>query len=217
MATRKYPRRKRVYRKAASKKAVRLSLPRLKRVIYSTNEQKFLDVNVPGFTLGTTYTVIDMPLLVALGTNANQRIGNKIYIKEIQFRVFMNPLAAMPANGSLCRMLVVHNKQTNGATLSPTTVFATNDISSLRATPTMSRVSILRDMQHTMVFTGSAATVGPIKFSNFSVYPRRVVEFNGTTGTIADLIKDSYAVMLICSNAVGCAVTYQAKILFTDA
>ncbi len=211
----KLARRKVAYRRAAPKKA-RVSLPRLRRTILSLNETKFQDTTQAAYTVPVAWTNTNIYPLIQQGTSANQRIGNKIFLKQITFRIFMNPLVTMPASGAYCRVIVVHNKETVGVLTAALTVFTADSIFSQRNTALNKRVSVIKDFNHTMVFSGSATQMGPKRFLEFSIFPRKVIDYNGNTGTAADLFKDSYTLMTVCEDPAGCQMTWTAKCLFTD-
>lgn len=213
--------RKSTSRKKTTKKASKISIPRIRKIMYTTSETKFNDQTLTTGPSLTTWGFASPCFFIQQGTAANQRIGNKIYVKSIQFSCYMVPLVTMTGAGVLCRFVVYHNKETVGALPTGLRIFVSDDVRSLRNTSNVPRFSILRDMTHSMVITSTnAATVngvGPTKLVQFTIYPKKVIDFTGTTGTIADLLKHDYGIGFCCSQAAACNVDVICKVQYSDA
>lgn len=222
MARGRISKKRRAPRKATSTRRTTLTVPRLRSIIYSTAEKKFLDFTQANFSMAATWDFSTPLGGVAVGTSANNRLGNKIILHSIEWIITMLPLTTMPTSGAQCRWIVWHNKQSDGEALAAATVFQDDQIDSLRNTPNQPKVTFIKDTMHTMVVTavtstGTIATVGPRRMVSLKIFPKKRIDYIGTAGTFADLLKDSYGIAFVCSEALACSAEWRGKIVFSDA
>lgn len=156
------------------------------------------------------------------GLDFTNRIGDKIRLHAIHFTVFIAPAAVMPdGNGSLCRIIVYHNTQANGAVPAGAELFNANTFNELRNQLYRNRLFILKDFTHQMVVTGTNAaanlTSGPEFFGTFSIYPKQEISYSGTSGEITQILKHDYGIGICSDTASCCNVTVKAQVVFTDA
>jgi len=159
---------------------------------------------------------------IGQGTDYNQRVGDKIRLSRIHVSLRIQPQSVMPdANGNFCRVIVYHNKQANGAAPTATQIFNTDDVLSLRNHLLRERITILKDFVHQMVVTGTNAganlTAGPEYFGTFTIYPKQIISYNGSTGEITEILKHDYGMAFATDTAACCVVNVQAQVVFTDA
>jgi len=197
-----------------------MTIPRVRRIIQSVAENKFIDLVLAPAAMPTTWTFASVIFPIVLGQNASQRIGNKIFVKSIQFSWRMSPLAPQPnAGGCIMRMIVYHNKECRGSLITVADLFASTDIGALRSTTKQPACSILKDITSTGVSTGGGTTSGPQTLTMFSVKVNKRIDFVGstlTTGAIADLLKDDYGFGMICDVAAACNMQGNIKVIYTD-
>lgn len=113
--------RRRSFKQASSRTAPSRTLTRVRT---SNVERKFVDLNQTGLAIdmGTaassgSWTALAASALcngVAPGTAANQRVGRKITMKSMYMRATIFGAGAI-SNGGPVRLLVVYDKQANGA------------------------------------------------------------------------------------------------------
>lgn len=187
------------------------------------NEKKYFNVALNTATAGATTWNFSSPLGgIVAGTGATNRIGNKIFLHSITFMITIYPVAAAGmADGCMCRVVFYHNVECNGAIPTGTTMFNTDTVNSNRAVPYLPKIKILDDVVHQMVATATnGATVvaaGPIKIFKKVVYPKRVIDYVGNAGTIADILKHDYGYGFASEMAGGCNVDCNCQVIFSDA
>jgi len=165
--------------------------------------------------MANTWTFASV-LALAQGTDASTRIGNQIYLKEIQFSIQMKPLVTQPVSGCTMRFVVYHNREANGAVPAAADVWASStSIQSLRSSPNIPKIDLLYDKVTAGVFT-SATTSGPPMISQFTIPIGRRIDYTGSGATITAVLKDDYGYAMICSDANSCNMEIKYKLVFTD-
>jgi len=214
--------RRRFRRATTTKKKVRVSTARVRRIVHNMEEKKFLDKTIASGVMSSgAWDVDDHVASLQQGTSASQRIGNKIMVHKIEWCITMVPLVTMPAAGCVSRFAIVHNKETVGTTITGTDVFLSATFDTLKNTANQPRYTVLRDQNHSMVVTGmngaTQAAVGPIASIKLTIFPKKIVSFNGNTGGNGDLLKDNWSLLSICSNPNACNMQGTWKMTFSDA
>lgn len=184
-------------------------------------ELKYIDGNQPKFALTSTGFVFSSVLsTIGVGTGASARVGNKVFVKGLQFRVLVSGVSTVAhPNGATVRFGVYHNKEANGSLPTAANVFADPaKIQSCRNTPFAPKFRILDDNMHTIIQHGTATpTSGPPVVLDIYVPVNKVVDYVGSTGTIADLLKDDYGVFYATNVANAVTLDVSAKVRFSDA
>jgi len=193
---------------------------RVRRIITTLAEKKYFDISVGSFNMTAAWVFDSLLDGIQIGQLATNRIGNKICVEKIEVHVLMSPLTTLNAEGCMCRLVLYHNKETVGALPVSANVFTTDTVSSTRNMVLKPRVTIKKDMTHTMVATGSNAgstiSVGPMGMMSFTIYPKKVIDFQSSTPSIVDLFKDDFGIGWIASAASSCKMQYTAQVVFTD-
>lgn len=158
---------------------------------------------------------------VTQGTAKNQRIGERIRLQKIEFTVdiVMIPGGATNVDGAVCRMVVYHNKQANGSLPSTTDVFNTSDFRATRNSTFENRYSILKDFVHSMTVTDAeGATVygGPHLFTTLTFYPKSPIDYTGSAGVIANILKNDFGVGYVADGASCCTIRLGCRLHWTD-
>lgn len=149
---------------------------------HTKQERKWVD-NTPGVS-ATTVTTGTLTLLNAMtqGTTQNTRIGNRVYMRSVHLRInqsFTGPTSP----SSPLRLLVVYDKESNGAAPTATDILTGDTISSPLNLNRPGRFLVLMD-EYIPVQNGNAAAY----FCNRYVKLGLPVLFNaGNAGTIADI------------------------------
>lgn len=220
MAPRRYTRRKRGG--GTRRTLTKITKKVVKRVLNSNLEEKYyLATLYNGTASAATWQLTSALAGLQQGTSATQRVGNRVTVKRIEYSIFIQPATTMSGAGSLCRVILYHNRQAAGAQIGATTIFDTNDLYSLRNITQSKRVSVTRDAQYPMwptALNGSfavAATSPPIRL--FWRQPvNKMVTYQSNAGTISDILTDDYGIGFVSDDANCCAVSVNAKIIFTD-
>lgn len=186
------------------------------------DEKKFFDVTPAGGAVPATWTWSSFLQGLNQGTSASGRIGNKIYVHQINFFAQISPLVTIAAAGSVCRLVIYHNKEAAGAVPSATpSVFDSDKVIAARYIPTRPRYTIMKDqsMVHTpLTGTGGAAVLMAGKTTlKMTVYPKKRVDYSSTGGGIADLFKDDYGLGMIADGANCCTIEWRAQVIYSDA
>lgn len=161
-------------------------------------------------------------LAIAQGTGKNERIGEKIRLRRIELYIQMIPVAGtVGTNGSVCRFVVWHSNAANGATPAATGLFDQDNLMSGNNLTYANRYSHLKDFVHYMVPTSSSAggavvTSGPMMLQTLKFYPKTVVEYSGTAGTTADIVKHDYGTAFTADDSGCCTIYVYAKVVYTD-
>jgi len=158
---------------------------------------------------------------VIQGTNRNERVGNRIRLHRIDFLINIVPISGPTMfDGSICRVVVYHNKEPQGSLVTSAQTFASDIYNAPRNEQYRNRISILKDFTHSMVATGTNAgavlSTGPQFLGKFSIYPKQVVEYSGSTGTIATIMKHDYGVGWCSDTTSCCNITCVGTVVYTD-
>jgi hypothetical protein len=166
------------------------------------NEVKFHD-NVTNATVATAGGIIDnIPTGIASGTEESQRIGRQITGTRLNFNGILT-LPASAANATdVVRIMVVMDKQCNGATFSATDLLDTSgNFLSYRNLENSKRFRVLYDKRFTLnatAFDSSNVLTAPFtRFFKGSIPLKGArFEYSGTTGSITELKSNNLAIFM---------------------
>jgi len=172
-------------------------------------ELKSVDVFLNGEDLSSTGSVI---LLngIARGDDISERIGRQVTIKSIEINGFVKPKA--PEAGvepETVRIMVVYDRQTNGAALQVAQVLASaapaaNRVIVPKNLENRDRFLILRDMKFGLAAGESVNFMAAPKVVKFYQSLTLPMTFNGgDAGVVADITTGSVYMILLSSAAVG--------------
>jgi len=146
---------------------------------------------------------------VSQGVTPTTRVGRRILMKSLYIRWFLQ-LAATTTGGTPVRMLVVYDKQTNGAAPSVTDIVLTDEITSPMNLSNSKRFQVLCDQTWSCVGTGGPQSIVLNKYMKLD----KTVEFNtGNAGTVADITSGS--IYVLCWSGNGLAVTVPLGVLYS--
>lgn len=194
---------------------------RIKKVVNNMVEKKYYNTQLYSATASTTsYQLKSCFIGLTQGNTASTRLGQKIRLHAIHFTIFVSGVAgASAAAGSICRMILYHNKDTNGVQVTGAELFNTDDVLSSRAVPYMPKVSLLKDVVFSMYSPTGVAGAGstaPTLFK-WSIYPKKTICYSKDTAVIADILKDDYGFGFASDDAGCCTLTCNAQVIFSDA
>lgn len=180
-------------------------------------EWKYVDYTINNMVCDTTGQV-GLINGIAPGTSASTRVGMNVMIKSIELAFSIYGLAATCVD-NFSRMLVVLDRQTNGAAPAITDVVNGATYYDRRNLSNRRRFRILYDKVVTLNAGGEPGTRR--YFKKYIKFPKGVKEeFNtGVAGTVADIVSNGLFIMTMGSAAPGNTGGYCqgiSRIRYTD-
>jgi len=186
-------------------------------------EKKVIDINALSLLIENA---TGQPALLngcIAGSQNFQRIGRKINLRSLQIRGVLYP-ADLTTNAQLTRMIVVYDKQANGAAPTYANVIQSQNIAgttSSTATDMVNldnrdRFEIIRDKTFSFSFTdaasGFSSSPGNYEINEFIRLQDRPTIFNaGTAGTVGDIQSGSLYIFWISTQANATGSTFQGS------
>lgn len=165
--------------------------------MFGRPEKKFLDSDISDavVTTGIEFGTGDI-LTIAAGTGESQRVGRKIVVKSLHFKAVLalNRIADA-ATGALpdqIRIMVVLDKQCNGAAAAATLLLQTDNITSFRNVENVGRFQMLYDkcIALHVVNSGGTGAVNDTSETNklwkLNLNVNIPIEYSSTTGAITE-------------------------------
>jgi len=184
-------------------------------------ELKFLDTALAATDPTVNGVVFPNLVVVPQGDNQSERIGRKITLKSIWIRgnIVLTPQGAAAAATDVTRIIVVQDKQANGAAFGVTDVLTSANYLSFKDLENESRFVILKDVQIATRSTGgvAAATLEGNNTFNWYMKCNIPIEYDSslTTGVIATQRSNSIAVLGINQGGLT-TIQYNARIRYSD-
>ncbi len=194
------------------------------RALGSNKEKKFHDVEDQANSTTTAGTISEDLLVIEQGVAENQRVGRKIWIRQINMRIVLGlgVQATAVGGGSIqTRLMLIHDKQCNGALPTVLDVLETADQLSYRNLANAARFTVLKDKLVTLQPPSGAGDGAANDFSQalriykYSKKCNIPISFSGTTGAIAQKTTGNVFVLAIASNTLG-TWTSALRFRFTD-
>jgi len=193
------------------------------RRLRSGQELKFHDLVESNLTIPTTGARLGTNLcIIPQGTGASDRIGRKIWIKKIQMNISMHYIPTTAAEPAFYRMLLVMDKQANGANATWANVMeSTVSTDSFRNLENSQRFKILKDWRGVINQVGREFSTNYLDVARkFSYYAdcNIPIEYSSTTGVIAEQRSNTLFVIACMSNAPteSIEVSWYIRLRFTD-
>ncbi len=206
-----------------------------RRIAFLSIENKFFDVEHTGssvaVTWGTEEPATTNLTAIAQGDGESNRDGRKYIINSIHIKGFVHTAvaesSAAPLEDVLVRLVLVHDKQTNGAQLTATDVMdggQTDDINSFRNLQFTKRFNVLWDKTFLIVrnntnegainlFAANATKSNVFKVNK--VFKGGIaVTMSGTTADIANVVDNSIHMIGVSTSTTG-TVSYQCRVRFS--
>lgn len=189
----------------------------------SSTESKFYDhVLAAGslFAIATTWTLTSV-FLLPQGTDANMRIGRKVFVKACTYRHFVQSITGGTSTACL-RSVLVYDKQPNGVIAAALDIFTVDGITGQLNLNNRERFIVLWDI------CGSRETnIGQLNTVDDCTYIKKFkklnlpVQYNGTTsdpGTVGSIITGNF---ILCTaqngqSTTGPQDTLNLRFRFTD-
>lgn len=220
-----YGRKRAVSRKRSAfrKRAAKVSVPRLRRIIGYQPEVKFLDTTISYSPISTSFQITGMLGPIVQGATANTRVGNRIFLRWMEVTVMCEPIAGatFPISGMLCRFGVVHAKEVNNTNMNVSQIWYDAALyPSARNSTHLPKYRIVRDMTHSMVPTavnaGTTTGAGPFHMTRWRIPVNKTIVYStsGSAGSL-DLVKDDFG-FFSAGSATGCNCVARVKLCFND-
>lgn len=197
-----------------------------------SGERKVIDVLQTAFAPETTGTQLLLLNGCQVGTQNYNRIGRKIRMRSIAIRGQIQPTDTTIA-ATMCRMIIVYDRQTNGAAPTYANIMQSQDITGTTASTAFSMVNldnrdrfvIVRDKFYGFGAIDSTATQA-LSSASPGIYPineyvkcKFETIFNtGSAGTVGDISSGSLYLFWVASNAsaAGVQATVSTRLRFDD-
>jgi len=187
----------------------------------SGSELKFLDTTLAPTTAAAAGTVTTNLVAIPQNDTESGRVGRRVVIRSIHLRgnVRIDSTGTAAAGADQCRLILVQDKQANGAAFAVTDVLASADYRSHKNLDNVSRFRILMDKQISLNATASfsAATVEHQYTLNqyMKCYIPMDYDASAATGAITTQKSNSVALLMISENA-NAIVSYIARVRYSD-
>lgn len=195
-------------------------------------ELKFFDVTYDDAVVAATGTLEQAGSVINIGQGVTeiQRVGRKCTIRSIDWRFTVTlpvqDAVGIPVSGDTVRVILFLDKQCNGATATVSGdagILAGTTIHSHRELTNTGRFTLLMDRLININYSGLAADAanqwaqGAV-VKNYHKYwtCNFPIEYNNTTGAIAEIRSNNIAVMLISDKGIA-GFASQFRFRFSDA
>ncbi len=231
------------YKRARYTRMVNRGMIRNQRaVMYRTpgalgvTETKYFDSHRTAGAVSSVWTMRDPTTLNTLfapqqGTGLSNRIGNRVIVKKIRLKGYIQWAVNSTANtscGDFCRVMIVKDMQSNGAQFTPGNVVAgvTGDQDLwFQNTASFGRFQVLKDFTIRRPSVSLGGTTGFSAEDSWVPWKKNInlndtVKFNGgNAGTIGDVVDNSYHILCVsANNALNTLVNldYNCRVVFND-
>lgn len=191
-------------------------------------EKKFWDQTRAVAVIGNSGgAAIQSPLaLVAQGTTAETRIGQKMFVWDIQLKGQITMLANTNADSVVTRVMLVKDKQSNGATPNLGDILdlgATNDVYAFRKTENLKRFTVLGDKLITINrragdgVAQNAEVVIPFRFyKKFTAGLKVMYKTNNSDGANLGIMDNNVWLLMFSDSSNATVGEWESRIRFTD-
>jgi len=196
---------------------------------FSKLEKKFLDTTFASSNLTAAWAFYEDATMLCLngtatGNTESTRDGRQIQAKQLVIRgsIYMPSAKAQttPAGGNVVRVMVVRDKQANGAQGTAANIM-TNDIEGFRNLDYVQRYDTLRDLHLTLPLnpiTQAGATADNYSWgTNYKVFKIIIplsdtITYSGTTAVVGSIADTAYHVIACAMSTTGApAIQYSSR------
>ncbi len=194
---------------------------RYSKIYQSIGEKKFLDSEV-NLAIGATAGLIEDSIVhIAQGTNETERVGRSITVTNIHVNAlpFLNAHATISSD--LGRYILYVDHQCNGATAAVTDILEAATILRHRNLANNTRFTVLMDKKIVITSTVRDTTnnLDEEAYKYFEFHwsdPKGIkIEYNGTTGLIAQIRQNNIGVLWINEKG-NMSVKSMIRVRYTD-
>ncbi len=186
-------------------------------------ERKHLDTTVGSTAIVQAGTIFGSLNLIAQNASETGRIGRKVVMTEIGIRgiIHMPSASSMTVNGDQVRLMVVLDKQCNGAVftvddvLEPATWEGFNNLENTNRFVTLAKLDISMNALAGMGNGTTNVTTEQHKPFFFWIKRRIPIQFDGATGAITEIRSNNVAILAVSAMAdTTVTLSYVARIRF---
>ncbi len=170
-------------------------------------ERKFFDVPFSAVALVAPASAVFQHLLdVDQGTGASDRLGQRITVVSIQFKMFVNMDSATTGQALHIRAVLVEDRQANGAVPGFNDYFASVTTTAVRTMSNLQRFNTLKEWDFNINSSGFAgngtANDSSEVLRNFNLFKKcnKKIRYSGSTGVIS-AVKSTNLVFLIMASS----------------
>ncbi len=209
-------------RKQASVKKARATMisgQRLGAVMGKAGENKFFDTTLGTTALATAGVILSPTLnLVLQGVSESNRIGRKMTITRINMRMFIVLNSGTAVTSETYRLMVVLDRQANGAAATITDVLETADEKSFNNLANSQRFLVLKDWYGSINKTADIGTNinSQLKVVTFFKEVNIPIEFSATAGAITDIRSNNLLLLGLSSVGATISISHTTRIRFSD-
>lgn len=188
-------------------------------------ELKFLDTALTDATVAAAGAFFNL-VVIPQGDTESERNGRKVTVRKLSFRarVTLPSQTAVGTTSAQYRILIVCDKQTNGAQFAATDLLETATTLSFNNLANSSRFVVLYDKIKTIYASGGVNTTAAYAFGEvqhslkFNTMMELPLEYDNTatTGAIATCRSNSLWVLVLCTDDELLAFNGNVRIRFTD-
>lgn len=188
-------------------------------------EYKFIDTVLTDAVVASTGGITTSPNLIMQGIAENNRIGRKVTIKSIACRWELSLPAVSDGaditSGDICRIIIFHDKQANGANAAVLDILELAEWDSFlnlanknRFVILMDRFTVINRLVAVTDGTNTSTTPLVLKFIKFYKKLNINVEFSGVSGAITELTSSNISFLYISSEGICGLAEQQTRIRF---
>ncbi len=201
-------------------------------------ENKFVDYELDVTTVDASWSGNELEdgtalslSSIAQGDGESQRDGRQVQLLSVHLKGWLDmaqtEAVTAPSDGGIARLILVLDKQTNGAQLNAEDVVTvtTNDVNAWRNLQNSQRFRILKDQRFEFKPYGATQEAANLfsgalvrhPFEFHVVFKKPIpVNFSGTTAVVASIVDNSIH-LIGCSTAAGtfsCNIAYTSRVRF---
>lgn len=185
-------------------------------------EMKFFDTTKANTTVAAAGTVLSPSLnLIPQGTTESNRIGRKCVVRGVHmYATITLPAPTVGTASSYAdwvRLVIVKDKQCNGAAAVVTDIFENGDLNSFHNLANSGRFKTLHDELYKIESKSGTNAVASQDFHQceFHKNMKLPLEFDNTTGAITEIKSNNILVLAFTLNGLA-TVGYRARVRYSD-
>jgi len=190
-------------------------------------ELKFFNTVISLDPVTTGGTVTQSMNLIPQGLTESTRVGRKVVLKSIlmKYEIFLPEIDADATFGvpDSFRMLLLQDKQCNGAGPAVLDVLETAEYRGFNQISNKNRFRTLKEVEHSMNYSCGASDGAGIvsaagvehSFTFYRKLPDIPIEFSSTTGAIGEIQSNNLVLLLISLNGVA-GFASRIRLRYTD-
>jgi len=189
-------------------------------------ELKFIDSSIDDAVIASGGVIFPGVNLIAQGVGPSERIGRKCVLKSVMWRGDLSlpemDAQVTPNNGEIIRLMVLIDKQANGAVTTPTTILANATIEDYMNLVNKDRFQVLYDKRHTLNYAGLASDGAGVvssgqvlRWFKMSKKLNLPIEFSGATGAVTEIRSNN---LVFCAFTIGtlAGIASRVRVRFSD-